>query len=256
MKRLKDLKLAELIFGNWEETIILSCLQGVMGEVWVYGDSQPQSALAKLGKEAAFGFLAGRPNTDLLELCRGQDIILVPQNQAWANLIEATYKEKAHAFTRYATMKNTDFDDKMLKDIVLGLPKELELRRIDQQIYDACLEETWSQDLVANYDNFLHYQQFGVGVVILHKGQMVAGASSYSTYQDGIEIEIDTHPDYRRKGLAKIAGAKLILECLARGLYPSWDAHTKVSLHLALQLGYEFSHEYRAYEIDWKKEKK
>ncbi|CRH89650.1 GNAT acetyltransferase [Chlamydia trachomatis] len=189
-------------------------------------------------------------------MCRGQDIILVPQNQAWANLIEATYKEKAHAFTRYATKKNTDFDDKMLKDIVWGLPKELELRCIDQQIYDACLEETWSQDLVANYDHFLHYQQFGVGVVILHKGQMVAGASSYSTYQDGIEIEIDTHPDYRRKGLAKIAGTKLILECLARGLYSSWDAHTKVSLHLALQLGYEFSHEYRAYEIDWKKEKK
>lgn len=254
MKRLKDLELAESIFGNWEETIILSCLQGVMGEIWVDNDRQPQSALAKLGKEASFGFLAGRPNIDLLELCRGQDIILVPQNQVWADFIEDIYKGKAQGFIRYATEKNTIFDEKLLKAIVDNLPSDFELRRIDHKLYDLCLEKDWSQDLVANYDNITHYQKLGLGVAILHQGQLVAGASSYSTYQGGIEIEIDTHPAYRRRGLAKIAGAKLILECLARGLYPSWDAHTKISLYLAQQLGYQFAYEYIAYVIDWKKE--
>lgn len=37
------------------------------------------------------------------------------------------------------------------------------------------------------------------------------------------------------------------------GLYPSWDTHTKISLRLAQQLGYQFAYEYIAYEIDWKK---
>lgn len=43
--------------------------------------------------------------------------------------------------------------------------------------------------------------------------------------------------------------AKLILECLEEGLYPSWDAQNKWSVALAEKLGYHFSHEYVAYEI-------
>lgn len=80
-------------------------------------------------------------------------------------------------------------------------------------------------------------------------GKIVAGASSYSRYKEGIEIEIDTKEEYRRKGLAYVCGAKLILECLKRDLYPSWDAQNKVSVALAEKLGYHFSHEYKAYEI-------
>lgn len=80
-------------------------------------------------------------------------------------------------------------------------------------------------------------------------GLIVSGASSYSRYLDGIEIEIDTREEYRRKGLAYICGAKLILECLKRNLYPSWDAHNPASIALAEKLGYHFSHAYQAVEI-------
>ena len=80
-------------------------------------------------------------------------------------------------------------------------------------------------------------------------GELVSGASSYSRYEGGIEIEIDTNEKYRRKGLAYICGAKLILECLKRNLYPSWDAQNKWSLALAEKLGYHYSHTYNAYEI-------
>ena len=53
----------------------------------------------------------------------------------------------------------------------------------------------------------------------------------------------------KRKGLAYVCGSKLILECLERGLYPSWDAQNKWSVALAEKLGYHFSHEYTAYEV-------
>ena len=86
-------------------------------------------------------------------------------------------------------------------------------------------------------------------MAVLKDGELVAGASSYSTYDKGIEIEIDTREDHRRKGLAYVCGAKLILECLEEGLYPSWDAQNKWSVALAEKLGYHFSHEYVAYEI-------
>ena len=78
-------------------------------------------------------------------------------------------------------------------------------------------------------------------------GEIVSGASSYSSYVRGIEIEIDTREDYRRRGLAYICGAKLVLECLGRGWYPSWDAQNQWSVALAEKLGYHFDHEYVTY---------
>lgn len=251
MKLVNDVRSVTSLFNDWQESIIWSCLQGVMGEIWVDDSDNPQSALAKLGKQASFGFLAGQPNIELLESCRGENMILVPQHQGWSDLIEALYGSKAHAFTRYATKKDTRFDREKLEEFVAGLPEDFELILIDEQLYRACLAEEWSQDLVANYDDYQHYAQLGLGVVALYQGKVVAGASSYSTYKNGIEIEIDTHPDFRRKGLATAVAAKLILTCLDRNLYPSWDAHTKISLNLAEKLGYGYSHDYIAYELEW-----
>ncbi|WP_394405827.1 GNAT family N-acetyltransferase [Streptococcus sp. 20-1249] len=251
MKRLNNLSSAISLFQDWQETMIWSCLQGVMGEIWVDDSDNPQSALAKLGKQASFGFLAGQPCLELIEFCRGEDIILVPQHEGWRKLIEKTYGDKVKAFTRYATKKGTAFDRNKLEEFVTSLPEDFELQFMDEQLYKVCLTEEWSQDLVANYDDYQRYSQLGLGVVALYQGKLVAGASSYSTYENGIEIEIDTHPDFRRKGLAKAVAAQLIVTCLDREIYPSWDAHTKTSLDLAEKLGYEFSHEYRAYEMDW-----
>ena len=77
----------------------------------------------------------------------------------------------------------------------------------------------------------------------------VAGAGSYCVYRGGIEIEIDTRADHRRKGLAAACGARLILECLDRGLYPSWDAIDLRSAVLAEKLGYHRGEAYVTYWI-------
>lgn len=89
--------------------------------------------------------------------------------------------------------------------------------------------------------------------MVLCGNRLAAGASSYTSYDDGIEIEIDTHPDFRRRGLATACGARLILYCLAGGLYPGWDAANPESVALATKLGYHFDHEYDAYFILWGK---
>ncbi|MNI84792.1 GNAT acetyltransferase [compost metagenome] len=84
-------------------------------------------------------------------------------------------------------------------------------------------------------------------MAVLHKGLQVAGASSYSVYNEGIEIEIDTKPEFRNRGLATACGAKLILECLERGLYPGWDAQDLRSVALAEKLGYHMDYPYTTY---------
>ena len=136
-----------------------------------------------------------------------------------------------------------------MKRVVASLPEQYTLSMINEQLYHACKKEAWSADLVSLFSSYKNYQELGIGAVICKDNLIISGASSYSRYQTGIEIEIDTKEEYRRKGLAYICGAKLILECLKRNLYPSWDAHNKGSVALAEKLGYHYSHTYTAIEV-------
>lgn len=237
------------IFKNWNETLIWSCLQGIMGEIHI--NATEDAAMAILGD---FAFYAGNPSEELIkfkpESCKQDFIIMVPQNDAWAKLIEKYYGDKAKRVTRYAIKKEPDiFDKAKLEQAVLSLPESYELRMLEEQEYNMCRKNAWANDLVSQYKDYDTYKKLGLGVVAIKDGELVAGASSYSIYKEGIEIEIDTREDHRRKGLAYACGAKLILECLKRGFYPSWDAQNKWSVALAEKLGYHFSHEYIAYEI-------
>ena len=69
-------------------------------------------------------------------------------------------------------------------------------------------------------------------------GRVVSGATSAVTCRRGISIQVNTHPDYLRRGYATAVGATLILECLERGIEPSWNAANQISAHLAEKLGY------------------
>lgn len=236
------------LFGQWEETPIWSCLQGIMGNVYANHLEHPTSAMAVLGD---FTFFAGKPCPELVSYkpgwCTQNFMIMVPQNKGWLNLITGHYGSKAKVITRYATKKEPGiFNQSKLEQAAASLPESFTLSTIDEKLYKLCKSETWSADLVSQFPTYDMFQKLGIGVVIHKDGLILSGASSYSRYRDGIEIEIDTREEYRRKGLAYICGAKLILECLKRNLYPSWDAHNPASIALAEKLGYHFSHTYEA----------
>ncbi len=238
-----------LFFDDMDETIIWSCVQGIMGEV--HTNEAEDAAMAILGD---FAFYAGNPCEELIrfkpENCNQDFIIMVPQNAEWGNLIEKYYKVKAKKVTRYAIKKEPNvFDIEKLEQAVLNIPDGYELKLIEEPEYHMCQSNRWSSDLVSQYKDYNAYKELGLGVAVLKDGELVAGASSYSTYNKGIEIEIDTRKDHQRKGLAYACGARLILECLKRDLYPSWDAQNQWSVALAEKLGYHFSHEYVAYEV-------
>ena len=241
------------VFARWEETIIWSCLQGVMGHIYADDKENPNSAMAILGD---FCFFAGKPNKELISFkpeWLNQDlIIVVPQNQKWAEEIEKYYVDKAKKVVRYAMKKELNvFDKNYLNNIVKLLPSEYTISLIDEKTFNYCKNEDWCRDLVSQFPDYPSYKKLGLGVVITNDGIPVSGASSYSAYFGGIEIEIDTKEEYRRKGLATVCGARLILECLDRGLYPSWDAQNTWSVSLAEKLGYHFNYEYIAYEINF-----
>ncbi|MCI8513310.1 MAG: GNAT family N-acetyltransferase [Lachnospiraceae bacterium] len=249
--KITDTTQVSLLFGRWEETLIWSCLQGMMGNVYADDLRHPTAAMAVLGD---FTFFAGKPDRELASynpdpLARNFRI-LVPQNRRWETVITQIYGEKASIVSRYATKKEPDvFDRVKLEKAAASLPKPYRLSMIDEPLFRMCRANPWSADLVSQFPDYQTYRKLGIGAVLCQENQIISGASSYARYRDGIEIEIDTREDCRRKGFAYICGAKLISECLKRNLYPSWDAHNKASIALAEKLGYHYSHTYRAIEI-------
>ena len=238
-------------FKGWNETLIWSCLQGYMGNAWVDDINNPQSAQIITGD---FCFFAGIPNSELVKNIPGcfpsQCILMIPQNDEWGNLIEQEYKNKCDKFMRYAIKKEPNvFDIGKLQSNIGKLPSKYNIRKIDKEIYSRVKLEQWSKDFCSQFSNFNEYEKLGLGFVITHNGDIVCGASSYTVYDRGIEIEIDTREDYLRKGLALVCASKLILECLDRELYPSWDAANRGSVALAEKLGYHFEKEYVTYAI-------
>ena len=248
--KLKETRKAAALFEGWQETMIWSCLQGVMGSIYADSQENPVSAVAALGD---FLFFGGKPEKELVmyepEQYRLNAGILVPKDGEWAELIESCYGERVKKAVRYAIKKEPDvFDRDKLRAIADRLPAGYTLHLIDEPLFWRCRKTDWCRDWVGQYSDYAFFQKYGLGVVMLKDGEPVSGASSYSGYIGGIEVEIDTREDCRRQGFASICGAKLILECLERGWYPSWDAHNRWSAALAEKLGYHFDHEYIVYE--------
>ncbi len=239
------------LFGDWQETLIWSCQQQVMGRIYADDLESPQSAMALLGD---FCYFAGKPTAELVkykpEDSRKDFIIMVPQNDEWGKMIEDCFGLQAKKVTRYAIRKGGEcFEEEKLEKVVASLDTDYSLQLMDEESYHYCRNHDWSRDFVANYADYAEYARLGLGVVVMKDGEPVSGASSYSAYRGGIEIEIGTREEYRRQGLAFACGAGLILECLKRNLYPSWDAQNKWSVGLAEKLGYHYEHDYPAYEI-------
>lgn len=239
-----------LFFKDMHDTIILSCIQGHMGEAWVDDIVNPSMVQLIVGD---FIFYAGDSDGEMAEelLCnlRGDSLVVV-SSDGWKESLEKVYKDSIVKFQRYAFKKNPEHLDKNHIKTFLGkLPEGYELKKIDENLANNPSLQKLSEDFTDQFDSIDDYVNRGLGFCILHQGQVVCGASSYSIYDGGIEIEIDTHPEHRRKGLATVASAALILWCLENGIYPSWDAANLTSVALAEKLGYVLDKPYDTYYI-------
>ncbi len=248
-----EMKKIMRLFAGVEETLLWSCFEGIMGEAWC--TEKEDAAQVVVGDFCFFSGDVKSKEAEALVRHIPADysngcILMLPLGEGWGELIEAVYGEKCHKFTRYAFKKDGDiFDRQKLEGFVSALPEAYSIKPIDEDMYRKCLAEEWSKDLCVQFENEQDYVANGLGFVICYEGRPVCGASSYTRYSKGIEIEIDTKEEFRRRGLATACSAKLILASLEKGLYPSWDAANLNSVKLATKLGYHLNYEYITYEV-------
>ena len=113
------LQKAAALFSGWNDTLILSCLQGMMGKVYVEGDA----AAAYLGD---FSLFVGTPSESLLRFKPNPNcgfLIMTPGNSDWEAKIPAVFGEKAKRTTRYAIRKDTQFQRAQLEAMKARLPQ-------------------------------------------------------------------------------------------------------------------------------------
>lgn len=238
------------LFSGMDDTLILSCIQGHMGSIFVDNLKEPTCVQALVGD---FTFFAGDSNSDGLgELLNNipKNMFIVPQSDSIGKRIEQMDVELLERFSRYSFKKDiNNLDINKIKGFLIPLEDGYELKKIDEEIANSKSLNELSEDFTGQFESVKDFLNRGIGYVIIHNGKVVSGASSYTIYDNGIEIEVDTDINYRRKGLATIVSAALIKDCLERNIYPSWDAANLNSKSLAEKLGYVFDKAYDTYYI-------
>ena len=244
---LTDVSKVAHLFGDWMLPGLLD-IPNLELKIFVTDPDTPRSAMLY---EDEAEYFAGEPDMELVENRQSKETALLSKEKEWEALFLECYPE-AEPTTRYAIHRCNSFDRDKLQSFVDALPEGYVLRRIDSEIYDMIplAEDADVQYLVGDYETKEAFLNQGRGFVVLKDGKVVAGASSAHSYRNGIEIEIDTDPSERRKGLATAVGAKLILSCMDDGLEPRWDAANLISVHLAEKLGYRFDREYVYYWVN------
>lgn len=254
MRRVTDINEVLPVLAGWDETFVKTCLEGRIGSIWAADGEVCETVLLTVGE---FVLFAGTPSEDAVRFVpygyKTNFAIMFSKgdDDRWGRLIEKVYGNKAKKTTRYAIKKEgvSSFSKIKLAAIAANIAEGYGIVKIDRELYEHCRSDEFFSDLVSQYPTYGEYERHGLGFMALHDGSPAAGCSSFSDYPGGVEIEICTRPEHRRRGLASVLAARFILECIERGLYPSWDAANLSSLALAEKLGYRLDREYVCYEI-------
>ncbi|MEX0785718.1 MAG: GNAT family N-acetyltransferase [Dehalococcoidia bacterium] len=220
--------------------------EGTAGIAWADDSARPSVALLQLD----FDFLAGDASQQAAEHAVRQlepPVSLAVSSVDWEPLLRRVWGDRLSAYTREA-FRPGDWDRARLAGFVAALPEGYTLLRIDAANVGRFAK--LADSLVYNFPSHDDFLARGVGFGVEHQGRFVSGCSSFTISSRSLEFEIQTHPDFRQRGLATAAAARMIEHCIDVGLEPCWDAHNPISAALATKLGFVEPAPYTAYEIE------
>lgn len=245
----KRTQLAQL-FSGFEDSVLISYAEGRVGQGWCDDEDEMKSGIINAGD---FYFVAGEPTlaAQAIELAKdNSEAVFMPANDRWTKALQKLDKGLVRT-VRNRTTAPEKFDEGRLAALCdMAAYPGYRLEDMCKDYYEQSLEEVWSRSFVCNFLDYNDFMENAFAKCITHKGRIICAASCYCVYSRGAEVEIATHPDYRRQGLATVAGAAFIGECIKRGLTPHWDAANKMSLKIAQKLGFVLKEEYTALCFD------
>ncbi len=240
------------MFEGIQDSMVIACIQGYMGEAYVDQLPHPTVGLIVSGE---YSFFAGNGNSEeavrlvdnLFQLNPSTETVCIfsDDEAEWEETLMKVEKNHPVAVPRYGIVqKDYIFDENLLNNFIEKLPKSYELTMFDEKLYQQAMAEDWSKEFCETFDSAEDYINRGFGCAIVHKGKLVAGTSTMTVYDGGAEVQVATHPEFRKKGLAMVSAAAFLLESQKLKIRACWDAANLISKKMALALGYEYKGEY------------
>lgn len=161
-----------------------------------------------------------------------------PSTGNWIPWIKEIYPDNTATYKRYS-LSASSLDRNKLFSLIGHHPCRDKIKSIDLAIAEQLNKDERGQYHLLNYEHPADFAGKAMGYVIIEDDIIAAACTSAFVCSKGIEFNIVTHPGFRNQGLATIVAAKLIIDCLDKGLEPHWDAANEISRKLALKLGYE-----------------
>jgi GNAT superfamily N-acetyltransferase len=120
---------------------------------------------------------------------------------------------------------------------------------IDAGHADRIASLPWSDDVFSSYRSIADFLARGFGFCVTCDDAIVAVCLSFAASRHGVEIEVDTDPDFQGLGLAKAVSWRFMLEAATRGLTALWDASNPASIAIARALGFKETATYDAFVV-------
>ena len=208
-----------------------AAVQGVFGKRETYSRGSITDAL--------FVYLDGEPEPESVARVDSHFRVrpLVCLTGEWEERIRARYPDAAEyrrtmmkPAYRFTTPEKTE------------IPEGYRLTGMDEAAFE---QHPFSHGM--NYACFTAFQAEGSGAVIYHGGEIVAAASSFLSLSGEVEMDISTKETHRGKKLATACAARMLRDCMKRGITVHWDAQNDVSRHLAVKFGFEIEEAYSVY---------
>ncbi len=206
-------------------------LQGVFGKREQYSRGSITDAL--------FVYLDGEPESESVAKVDAhfRNRPLVCLTNAWEEQIKVQYPD-ATVYRRTMMKPACRFTIPEKTDV----PEGYRLTGMDEAVFEL---HPFSHGM--NYSCWDTFQAEGSGAVIHHNGEAVAAASSFLSLNGEVEMDISVKEAHRRKNLATACVARMLRDCMERGITVHWDAQNDVSRHMAEKFGFEAEKEYSVY---------
>lgn len=231
---------------KYMDALILGTLLSDIGKVYVDDLKNPKNAILlrySRGNMAIFGGTGIRDAAQqLVAKIPNKTAILCP-NENWKESVCKHFDDRIKNKPR-TKMSSAKLDLEYLEKLKKKIPEGYEVVKITDEIINKFSDET-IEKIKYFCDSIDRFRKDGFGFCILKDGEIVADATNGGiNYEKAFELDIETLPNHRRKGLATVVSAHLISYSLENGYDPRWDAANKPSVELALKLGYTDPEEY------------
>jgi RimJ/RimL family protein N-acetyltransferase len=125
-----------------------------------------------------------------------------------------------------------------------ALPPGYELGRLDRETLEQAAYQRIQEDVLFCWDSLERFEALGLGTCLASpQGEVVSACYAIATGAEAFHITIWTHPDHRRRGLARHAAMAFLDDSLPQGRSIYWinDAPNVASRRLAESVGFVYA---------------